>query len=286
MKIKKILFTVVVALMALPLMAQEKVAGADVIKKFLSTKTLVVLDDNIFNSYNSAIKKAVETSWTITNFDYCSVADFQKRKFDPQYSFLLVTKDYYKDDSDRMTYAFLSLLLGGDYKSVYDMPTLASFPLSYYENQDYEKYVYKLAPIVKFMQNHVNLTKEHPELTEKNIVLYYNRNSEKLGDKKLYIIKEDLPKDLNTEAKVKAVYAKSFQILAEQEDLEKIVKANDSKAVFVHKVGPPKGSPKAARCFNVVLGNDGSVYYFGWHKISSKEPDGFLKGDFKKLGKQ
>lgn len=286
MKIKNLLIALVAVLVALPSLAQEKVAGADVIKKFLNTKTCVVLDNNIFNSYNSGIKQAVESSWTITKFEYCSFDDFQKRKYDPQYSFLMVTKDYYKDDSDKMTYAFLSLMLGGDYKSVYDMPTLASFPLSYYENQDYEKYVYKLAPIVKFMQNHVNLTKDHPELTEKNIVLYYNRNAEKLGDKKLYIIKEDLPKDLNTDDKVKAVYTKPFQILAEQENLEDIVKANDPKAVFVHKVGPPKGSPKAARCFNVVLGNDGSVYYFGWHKISSKEPDGFLKGDFKKLGKQ
>ena len=159
MKIKKLLFALIAALLALPALAQEKVAGADVIEKFLKTKTLVVLDNNIFNSYNSGIKKAVESSWKITQFEYC-YDEFQKRKFDPQYSFLLVTKDYYKDDSDKMTYAFLSLLLGGDYKSVYDMPTLASFPLSYYENQDYEKYVYKLAPIVKFMQNHVNLTKE------------------------------------------------------------------------------------------------------------------------------
>ena len=266
--------------------AQEKVAGAEVIQKFLSTKTCVVLDNNIFNSYNSGIKKAVESSWTITPFEYCSMEDFQKRRRDAQYSFLFVSKDYYKDDSDKMTYAFLSLVLGGNYKTVEDMPTLASFPLSYYENQDYEKYVYKLTPIVKFMQNHVNLTKEHPELTEKNIVLYYNRNAEKLGDKKLYIIKEDLPKDLNTEAKVKPIYAKPFEILAEQDDLESIVASGDEKAVFVHKVGPPKGSPKAARCFNVVIGNDGAVYYFGWHKISSKEPDGFLKGDFKKLGKQ
>lgn len=287
MKLKRLLLTALVMLLALPaLRAQEKVAAADVIKKFFETKTCVVLDNNIFNSYNSGIKQAIESSWTITPFEYISFDEFQQRKFKPEYSFLLVTKDYYKDDSDKMTYAFLSLLQGGNYKSVYDMPTLASFPLSYYENQDYEKYVYKLTPIVKFMQNHVNLTKDHPELTEKNIVLYYNRNAEKLGDKKLYIIKEDLPKDLNTEAKVKAIYTKPFEILAEQENLEDIVKANDPKAVFVHKVGPPKGSPRAARCFNVVLGNDGSVYYFGWHKISTKEPDGFLKGDFKKLGKQ
>lgn len=167
MKIKNLLFALVAVLVALPSLAQEKVAGADVIKKFLNTKTCVVLDNNIFNSYNSGIKQAVESSWTITKFEYCSFDDFQKRKYDPQYSFLMVTKDYYKDDSDKMTYAFLSLVLGGDYKSVQDMPTLASFPLSYYENQDYEKYVYKLAPIVKFMQNHVNLTKDHPELTEK-----------------------------------------------------------------------------------------------------------------------
>ncbi|MCQ2973788.1 MAG: hypothetical protein MJ211_03140 [Bacteroidales bacterium] len=266
--------------------AQEKVAGADVIKKFFETKTCVVLDNNIFNSYNSGIKKAVESSWKLTEFEYITQDEFKARRKNPKYSFLLMTKDFYKDDSDRMTYAFLSLLLGGNFDSVDKMPTLASFPLSYWENQDYEKYVYKLTPIVKFMQNHVNLTKEHPELTEKNIILYYNKNVEKLGDKKLYIIKEDLPKDLKTPAKVKECYSKPFEILEEPDELETIIKNQDEKTVFVHKVGPPKGSPKVARCICLVLGVDGSVYYTDYHKINAKNPDGFLKTDFKKLSKQ
>lgn len=282
-RISLLLFLLMISLSGF---SQEKVAGADAIQKFLKTTTCVVLDNNIFDSYNSAIKKAVKESWTITPVEFVSQEDFNQRKFDDKYSFLMITKDYYKDDADKMSYKFISVLLGGKYGAVYHMPTLASFPLSYYENADYEFYNYKFGPIVKFLQNHINLTKSDPSLTEKNIILYYNKNVSALGSKTLYVVKSDLASDVNTEAKVKENYSKPFKIVAEHEDLEEVIDQGDNNTVFVHKVGPPKGSPRVARCFNIVMGVDGKIYYFDFHKISGKSPDGFLKSDFKKLAKQ
>ena len=211
---KKIIFAVVAALLMLTtnaIRAQESVAGADVIKLFMTTTTCIVLDDNIFNTYNNEVKAAVEKSWTITPYEFISVAEFEKRKFNSNYSFLIRTKDTYKADADKMNYRFLSLLQGGKYGSVYHMPTLCSFPIAYYESSD-DNY-YEMAAIVRFVQNHVNLTKEHPELTEKNIIQYYNKNVTAIGDKTLYLIDEQLAKDVNTDAEIKPIYSKKFKNL-------------------------------------------------------------------------
>lgn len=282
---KKIILIMFAVLLVLPLTAQEKVAGPEVITKFLKTKTCVVLDDNIFNAYNDEIKKAVVNSWTITPYEFIAMSEFEKRKFDPQYSFLVRTKDTYSADSDMMSYTFLSLLLGGKYGSVYHMPTLCSFPLSYY-NVDYDKYVYQLGAIVKFVQGHVELTKSDPSLTEKNIIRYYNSHTAALSNKTFYVIPEEMATDVNTEAEIKAVYSKPFK-LSDSDEIQTLIEDKDTESVFLHKVGPPKGSPKAARCFNIVMGcDDGTIYYVDFHKIGSKAPDGFLKSDFKALNKQ
>ena len=265
------------------LKAQESVAGADVIKLFMTTTTCIVLDDNIFNTYNNEVKTAVEKSWTITPYEFISYAEFEKRKFNDNYSFLVRTKDTYKADADKMNYRFLSLLQGGKYGSVYHMPTLCSFPIAYYESSD-DNY-YEMGAIVRFVQNHVNLTKEHPELSEKNIIQYYNKNVTSIGNKTLYLIDEQLAKDVNTDAEIKPVYSKKFKIVKDEDDIKKLIKAQDPNVVFLHKVGPPVGSPKAARCFKIVMGTDGSIYYVDFHKISAKTPDGFLKSDFKALNK-
>jgi hypothetical protein len=56
--------------------------------------------------------------------------------------------------------------------------------------------------------------------------------------------------------------------------------------VFLHKVGP-EGTKMDARCYNVIIGAaDANFYYFDYHKISDKSPDGFLESDFKSLVKK
>ncbi len=47
-----------------------------------------------------------------------------------------------------------------------------------------------------------------------------------------------------------------------------------------------KAQKSDARCYNVIIGAaDANFYYFDYHKISDKNPDGFLASDFKNLVK-
>jgi hypothetical protein len=70
------------------------------------------------------------------------------------------------------------------------------------------------------------------------------------------------------------------------EDIEQAIKDRDEDVVFLHKVGP-EGTKMDARCYNVIIGAaDANFYYFDYHKISDKSPDGFLESDFKSLVKK
>lgn len=265
--------------------AQTVIATPEQIKAYENTKLCIVYDDNIFNAYNNEIEAAVKQNWTQSEYEFIKMSEFKKRRKDPNYSFLIKTKVIFESDRDLTAYTFLSLLLGGRYNSVDDMPTLCSFPLSYYD-VDYDKYIYKLGALVLFVQNHMELVMEKPELADKNIVQYYNKNVEEIDNKTLYVLKDELAPEVNTISKIKKIYDGDVKIV-EQSEIHKKIKNKNSDALFLHKVGPPKGGNKA-RCFKLIMGAaDGKLYYTNYHKIKTgKRPDGLLKKDFKKLNRR
>ena len=113
----------------------------------------------MFGTYNRKIERAVKANWTLTEYEFLELKDLKKKMKDPNASFLVRTKIVFDKDKTNTSYTFLSLMLGSRTASnVSKMPDLCSFPLSYY-NVDYDKYDYKLGSIVKFMQNHMELTK-------------------------------------------------------------------------------------------------------------------------------
>ncbi|MEN8122512.1 MAG: hypothetical protein ABFS35_19370 [Bacteroidota bacterium] len=265
--------------------AQDAVASPDEISKFYKTKTYVVFDSNIFGSYNKGIKKAIEQNWTLTDIEFIDETKYSKMKFSYRNSFIVRTKVKFTKDKSKTAYTFLSILLGSKSASAMkNMPDLCSFPLSYY-NVDYDKYIYKLGAIIKFMQNHIILTKNNPDLNAKNILKYYNNNIEELSGKTLYILKDELAKDVNAVSKIKAFYSGSVKIV-EPEKIKKAIADKDPNVVFLHKVGPDSNSEKM-RIYKLIMGAaDGKLYYFNYHKYKKgKMPDAFLSKDFKNLGK-
>jgi hypothetical protein len=163
------------------------------------------------------------------------------------------------------------------------MPDLISFPLSYY-NVDYDKYHYKLGAVIKFMQNHILLIRDNPEINSKNVLAYYNKNISDMKGKTLYVIKDELDESVNTEAKIKKVYSGKV-VITDAETIEKVIQDKDPDAVFLHKVGPSSDDAKL-RIYKLIMGAaDGKVYYFDYHKFKAgKAGDAFLLSDFKKLG--
>ncbi len=266
--------------------AQQAVGTPEQLDQFFNTTTYVVLENNPMLQYNRVIKETVEKHWDLTKFEFVtfSTDEFEEARKDPNKSFLIVNLHFYEKDKTKAKYKYLCVELGGDYKFVRQMPDIASVPIAY-DDVDEEYYAYKLGMLCRFLQNHINLVKEHPELNSKNILKYYYKNlTADVKDKVLYVTKDDLPKSLNTEEKIKAIYPYDVKIVS-REDIKAAIDNKDEKVVFVHKVGP-EGSKRKARCYNSIVGAaDAQLYYFSWHMISDKVPEGLTPKDFKKLAK-
>lgn len=281
---KKSIILALSILLFMPLAkGQDYVPSSDDINSFFNTKTLVVLLDNPLLEYNIVIKEVMEQEWNITEFDYISFKEFEELRFDPQYSFIYMASVMFDNDKTDAKYRFMHLSLGGDYFRKNQMPDLASVPLAYYSVEE-DNYIYKLALLVRFIQNHALLIKDHPEIVSVNVFKHYNDNIKNIKDKTLYVLEEELSKEVNSATRIKKIYPYKFKIVT-KEEITQAIKDKDDSVVFLHKVGPV-GTKMDARCYKVIIGaSDAKFYYFDYHRISSKKPDGLLGSDFKKMAK-
>lgn len=280
---KIFILTIGLMLFVQALKAQDYVPSRDDISAFFNTKTLVVLLDNPLLEYNSVIKEVMEQEWNITEFDYISFKEFEELRFDPQYSFLYMSQVMFDNDKTDARYRFLHLSLGGDYFRKNQMPDLVSVPLAYY-NVEEDNYIYKLALLVRFVQNHAKLIQERPEIVSANVFKHYNNNIKDIRTKTLYVLEDELSKDVNSAARIRKLYSSKFKI-ATKDEITDAIKERRDDVVFLHKVGP-EGTKLDARCYKVIVGaSDANFYYFDYHRISSKKPDGLLSSDFKKMAK-
>lgn len=282
---KKLTFIAILAGFFLPVVsAQDYVPTKADIEKFFKTKTLVVLEDNPLMEYNIVIQEIMKKEWTITPFEVIPYKEFEAKRKDPNYSFLMLVETRFERDKTEATYKFLDLLLGGNYFRINEMPALAQVPLAYEEVEEHS-YIYKLGTLVRFMQNHIKLMYEKPEIISSNIFKYYNDNIADIKNKVLYVTEEDLAPQVNSEKRIKSVYPYKVRITT-QDEIEKAIQDKDPDVVFLHKVGP-EGTRLKARCYKVIIGAaDAQFYYFDYHMINDKRPDGFLESDFKKLAKK
>jgi hypothetical protein len=267
----------------LPLFSQEYLPTPENLEKFLKTKTLVVLDQNPLNTYDSEIMEAMENEWTLTEFEAISYDEFEQKRKDPQYSFIKLVNITFEKDKLNAVYKFLNLSLGGDYFSINQMPDIVSVPVAY-NNVDEDSYNYKLGIIVRFIQNHVKLIYEHPEIISANIFKHYNDNKGDVKDKTLYLIPDELEPSINSRARISKIYPYNFTLVT-REDIKDAIVNRDNDVVFLHKVGP-EGTRLNARCYKILIGaGDANFYYFDYHMINDKKPDGFLEDDLKKIAK-
>ncbi len=281
---KKLILALLVITISSAAFSQKNKPTKKDIERFFKSTTYFVLDDNIFGMYNSDLKNAVAANWKITPYEFISMKQFREKRGNPLASFVLKTKVDFKKDKDGTEYSFLSVLMGRTLGTMDMMPDLAEFPISYY-NKDYDKYGYKLGAILLFLQNHMEWIKEHPDEKTKSIINHYRKSKLSTKNKTLYLIKEELAKDVNSLAKIKKYYSGKVKI-TDAEDIEAAIKAKNKEVIFLHKVGAPKGQKKS-RCYKLIIGAaDAKIYYFDFHKIKKKKIDSFLSKDFKKIEKR
>lgn len=280
---KKTILSFLIANLAISVFSQGYIPSREDIDAFFLTKTLVVLPNNPLLEYNYVIREVMEQEWEITDYDFISFSEFEEKRLDPKYSFLYMTQVSFEHDKTDARYRFIHLSLGGDYFRMDQMPDIASVPVAYY-NVEEEYYGYKLGILVRFIQNHVKLIKEHPEIMSANVFKHYNDNIKDIRGKTLYILEDELAKEINSAARIKKIYPYKFQIVT-KEEIEQAIKERKDDVVFLHKVGP-EGTKLNARCYKVIIGaGDANFYYFDYHKIDNNKPDGLLASDLKKLAK-
>jgi len=262
---------------------REYLPTAEDLDHFHQTKTYIVLNDNPLSDYNLEIRDAVKKYWDITEYEFLDFDEFGEKSVDKNASFLYVAAVNFEKDKSFTRYMFLCLSLGGDYETINDLKDVANLPLSFH-GVDEDRYTYKLGTMVRFLQQHVRLITENPEMVSQNVYKHYNDNMGDMKDKILYVVGDELAREVSSEAKIRAVYPNEVRIV-EPEEIKELIMAGDENAVFLHKVGP-EGKKMNARVYKILIGaSDGTFYYFDTHKVSSKNPDAFLESDFKKLGK-
>ena len=280
---KKMIFSFMIAFMISYAYGQEFVPTQEDINTFFTTKTLVVLNDNPMSEYNFFVKKVMEQEWTITDYEFINQSEFEKKRLDHQYSFIYMSKVTFEHDKTDAQYRFLHLSLGGDYFRLNQMPDLAQIPIAYF-GVDEDSYGYKFGILLRFMQNHAKHIKDNPKIVSSNVLKHYNDNIKKIQGKTLFLLEDELAKEVNTAARIKKIYPYKFKIVT-QDEIERAIKERDDKVVFLHKVGP-EGTKINARSYKILVGaGDANFYYFDYHKINKKKPDGFLASDFKRLAK-
>jgi len=250
---------------------------------FYTTKTYVVLEENQLSDYNIEITDAVKKFWDITEYEFIKMKDFPAKSSDTNASFLYPAGVSFEKDRSNTRYKFLCLSLGGENFNIDELKDVANIPLSYY-GVDYDHYSYKLGTLVRFLQNHVRLITEDQSIISQNVYKHYNENMGDLKGKTLYLVEENLEREVNTVAKIKDIYPGQVKIV-DQDAVKELIMAGEEDAVVLYKVGP-EGKKLNARVYKILVGvSDARFYYFDYHKVNAKKPDAFLASDFKKLAK-
>jgi hypothetical protein len=268
---------------AVLLSAQAPFPDKDEIKQFNASKTCVVLEDDPFSSYNIYIKEAVKTYWKITPYEFISVKDFNVRRLNPAYSFLVITQTNFDKDPAHGLYNFLNLLQGKDVNKLAEMPEICAIPLSFAGVSDLI-YSYKLGAIVSFMQKHAQKISEDPSLTLRKFLKYYNKNIPDLKNKTILVEQDDLAPQISTIKRIKAIYSGNIEIVTDDE-ITRAIENKTPGTVILHKVGP-MGDRDSGFCFIMLIGTDDSeLYYYNLHMVDKANPNGLLPDDLKRLEK-
>ncbi|MBS0012126.1 MAG: hypothetical protein KFF49_11995 [Bacteroidales bacterium] len=253
------------------------------VNSFYNTKTLVVLEDDMFSEYNVYIKNAVRDHWELTDYDFINASSFEEMRKDPAYSFIVLTATRFDKDRSNTIFNFINLLLGKDVGRIEEMPEFCAIPLAV-QGVDDAEYSHKLDLIIRFMQAHVQHIREDPSMKGKQYLKYYNKFVPEAQDRTILVSVKDLVPELRT-AEAADKYYPSNMKLVDDDEVDEAIENREGNTLVLHRVGPAKAE-NGSLCFKMLLGtDDAKMYFYGEHRISDRRPNGLLINDLKRIGR-
>ncbi len=276
------LFLILLVTIPLSGFSKKYIPEKDVFMSFFSSHTYVVMQDNPFSEYNTAIKSAVEKHWTLTKFTIIKPDEFDALRKDPKNSFIVLTRDLHENDKMPAVYDFVNIMIGKNVNKIDNMPYIFSFPLKYTKEEN-EEYATYLDMIILFAQKHLERVKENPDkLLRANMFKIYNKQTKKIKNTTLYVNEDCLSEQVKPENIFRQYYKHPF-IFCTDKDIK--TASEKDNVTFLFKVGPENTKFKS-QVFKFILDNKGNMYYYSRHVYNNvKKPDGFLISDIKKINK-
>jgi hypothetical protein len=245
---------------------------------FKNSKTCIVLENGSI-SYNVLIKDAVKKYWKSTEFEFIDQVEFEKRRTDSKYSFLVLLKGVFDKDPGGVMYNYISLVMGDATNDITNMPELCSIPLAYADDTNME-YGYAIPSIIKFMQKHAKNLETKRFGISINGLRNYNGTSGFKG-KVLLLNKYMMASDANSVEKINSVYPYYIKLLNTAE-IETELTSNPLNTLFNFHVGPTLHSG-SGKCFEMIFDVEGNLYYYNFRKITNDNEDGFNLNDFNRI---
>jgi hypothetical protein len=275
--IKQYIFIFTLSIISIGVNANNPLATKQQVGMFKNSKTCVVLESGV-SFFNAPVKEAVQKYWKATGYEFIDQKEFEIRRKDPKYSFIVLMQGAYDKDPGGVSYGYISLLLGDGSDNLTKMPEFCSVPLSYAGDLDAD-YEYVIPAVIKFMQIHVkNLEKDRLPISI-NGLKYYNKTDYK--DKVLLLNKEKMAPNANSPEKISAVCAYKVKLLTVSQIRTELAN-NTANTLFHFHVGPPQEGG-AGKCFEMLFDTQGNLYYYNSRKVTNDNPDGFNLADFNNI---
>ncbi len=264
--------------------AQQILPTEKQVNTFLHSRTYFVYDNNIFGTYNSAIKDAANKHWKITDFDFINKDAFKKKKNVSTASMVVQTESHFEGQENLGVFTSLSLVLGKPGGTINTMPDIITVPLAY-SDVDYDNYYYKLGLALLFMQNHVQWLKNNPHVEDKVLINHYKNSKKSTKNKTLWLLKKEMAEDVNTLDKIKQVYDGDVKFVT-KEEIKEAVDSKNQDVLVLHLVAPSRNIKGTVVTKMILDAANADIYYFDYHRVKGKKkPNKFLKSDFVALNK-
>ncbi|MBO4466926.1 MAG: hypothetical protein J5745_02320 [Bacteroidales bacterium] len=277
---KKVILTVALILCGLTLMAQGRVSTRKyILNDFQDKITKVVLPGS--DLLDGALRQEVVTNWTLSPFEFCTTAEFEKLKKSADYYFLLAGAAQFKGE-EQPSLVFLTLVKGGPEagEGTTGMHEVISLPLCAAGISTGRELVY-LGALVEAVQTFT----EAAMASEKTAYLgsawfngIYAREGKMMA---IWMSRDDIDASVSNPARY---LDEDFRIVPE-DDADNRYLSGDFNTLSSYVVAPMNPAP-GSWCYKMLFeANSHRLFYITRHRIGPGKGPGFLDGDLRKIAR-
>ena len=278
---RRLLISALLALACLTAGAQGRVSTRKyVISDFPDKITKVVLPGS--DLLDGALRQEVVNCWTLSPFEFCTTADFEKIKKSPDYYFLLAGSTQFKGEVVP-SLVFLTLVKGGPEagEGTSGMHEVISIPLCPAGSSTGRELVF-LGAMVNSIQDFTEAAMESEKTAYLGTEWFngaYRREGKMMS---IWMSVDDVDGSVTDTAKY---LDPDFFIVPEDESDGKFL-SSAFNTLCSYVVAPLVPVPGASWCYNMLFeANTHRLVYISRHKVSAGKGPGFLDRDLKKIAR-